>query len=187
MKKKIPVLCLTLLLSAPAARAGESHISHDEYLAADVLTAIVPLGAYGLTYLKEDKPGRKQYLWSMGTSLVVVNGLRLALSGTDWATRPNGHPYGFPSGHIVFISSGAAFLQDRYGWKWGVPAWGAAYYTAWVRVEDNHHRWRDVGVAAAFSVLASQYFVSRYPDTTVKPLFGIDGMAGLQLEYRFGA
>jgi hypothetical protein len=190
MNKKNAVLSSTLLalllLAAPGARAGESHISGDEYLAADVLTGVVPLGAFWLTYLKDDKPGRKQYLWSMGTSLIVVNGARLAFKDHEWGTRPNGHPYGFPSGHLVFISSGAAFLQDRYGWKWGVPAWGTAYYTAWVRVEDEHHRWRDIGVATAVSVLASQYFVSRHPDTTVKPLFGLDKVFGLQLEHRFG-
>lgn len=180
------LLAVVMLLLWRTPEAAESHISSDEYLAADVLTGIVPLGAYWLTYLKDDKPGRKQYLWSMGTSLIVVNGARLAFKDHEWGTRPNGHPYGFPSGHLVFIASGAAFLQDRYGWKWGVPAYGAAYYTAWVRVEDEHHRWRDVGVATAVSILASQYFVSQYPDTEVKPLFGIGGAAGLQVEWKFG-
>lgn len=184
MKKKLCFAVVLLFMSAPAL-PGASHISHDEYIAADVLTGVVPLGAFWLTYLKDDKPGRKQYLWSVGTSLIVVNGARLAFNSHEWGERPNGHPYGFPSGHAVFIGAGAAFLQDRYGWAWGVPAWAAAYYTDWVRVEDRHHRWRDIVASTAFAFGASKYFVSRYPDTTVKPLFDAD-FFGLQLEYRFG-
>jgi len=186
MKSKL-LLAVILLLVWRTPQAGASHISSEEYIAADVLTGVVPLGAFWLTYLKDDKPGRKQYLWSMGTSMVVITSARVAFNEHEWGERPNGHPYGFPSGHAVFIGAGAAFLQDRYGWKWGVPAWAAAYYTDWVRVEDEHHKWRDIVVATAFAFGSSKYFVSRYPDATVTPLFDVGGSFGLQLEYRFGA
>jgi membrane-associated phospholipid phosphatase len=176
---------LALLLVVPTPGAAR-EISHVEYTVADVVTGVIPLGALWLTHHKDDEEGRKQYLWSMGTTLVVVNGARLAFNDHEWGTRPNGHPYGFPSGHIAFLGSGAAFLQDRYGWRWGVPAWTATGYVAYVRVEDDHHKWRDVLVAGAFAFGASKYFVTRYPDTTVTPLFGRDDSFGLRIEHRFG-
>lgn len=177
-------LCALLLLTALQARPAAA----DEVAITDGLTAIVPLGAMALTYSKNDPAGRRQYLWSMGTTLVSVTTARVLFNDHDWGQRPNGHPYGFPSGHMAFFGAGAAFLQDRYGWKWGIPAWAAAGYTAYVRVEDDHHRWRDIVVASAVAFGVSKYFVTPFPDMTVKPLFGEEeqvGPVGLQLEYRF--
>jgi membrane-associated phospholipid phosphatase len=157
--------------------------------ATDVLTGVVPLGALWLTHAKDDRAGRDQYLWSMGTTLVVVTSARVLFNDHAIGERPNGNPYGFPSGHLAFFGAGAAFLQDRYGWRWGVPAWAAAGWTAYVRVEDDHHRWRDVVVASAVAAGVSRYFVTPYPDLTVKPLFrvgaGADHAAGLEFTYRF--
>lgn len=184
MKRLLLALFLLPGLHAPPAAAVEDW----EVAATDVLTGVVPLGAFWLTHAKDDREGRDQYLWSMGTTLVVVTTARVLFNDHDWGERPNGHPYGFPSGHMAFFGAGAAFLQDRYGWRWGVPAWTAAAYTAYVRVEDDHHRWRDVIVGTAVAVGVSQYFVTPYPDLTVKPLFGggsDGGATGLALDYRF--
>lgn len=180
-------LSAVLLLPALYAPRAAAQVESWQINVTDVITGVVPLGALALTYAKDDAAGRRQYLWSMGTSLVIVNGARLAFNQHEWGERPNGHPYGFPSGHLAFLGAGAAFLQDRYGWKWGVPAWAGTAYMAWVRVEDDHHHWRDILVATAVVVGASQYFVTPFPDTTVTPLFGIGDAdtAGLQLEYRF--
>jgi membrane-associated phospholipid phosphatase len=184
MKLRHWMAAMLLLAAAPGAIARD--ISHWEVTATDVMTGAIPLGALWLTHAKDDDAGREQYLWSMATSLIVINSARLAFNGHEYGTRPNGHPYGFPSGHIAFLGAGAAFLQDRYGWKWGVPAWTATAYTAYVRVEDDHHKWRDVLAAGLFAFGASKYFVTRYPDTTIKPLFGADDLFGLQVEFRFG-
>lgn len=186
MKRRIRLALVLLALSLPAPRVAAADIDAWELAATDVLTGVVPLGALWLTYDKDDGAGREQYLWSMGTTLVVINGARLAFNEHEWGTRPNGHPYGFPSGHLAFFGAGAAFLQDRYGWRWGVPAWAGAAYTAYVRVEDDHHRWRDVAVSSAFAFASSKYFVSRYPDTTVKPLVDLrSGWFGLQVQYQW--
>jgi len=184
MKK--PWLFALLLLPALHPRPASAL---DEVTATDIVTGLVPIGGLVLTYSNDDPAGRRQYFWSMATSMAVVNGSRLAFKDHEWATRPNGHPYGFPSGHMAFLGAGAAFLQDRYGWKWGVPAWAATGYTAWVRVDDDHHRWRDIVAALVVVEASSLYFTTRFPDMTVKPLFGDEyqKVAGLQVEYRFAA
>jgi membrane-associated phospholipid phosphatase len=186
--KTIRGLALLLALGAAPAHARDPEdVAHWEITATDVMTGVIPLGALWLTHVKDDAAGRKQYLWSMGTTLVVINSARLAFNDHAWGTRPNGHPYGFPSGHLAFVGAGAAFLQERYGWAWGVPAWLATGYVAEVRVSDNHHRWRDVLVSAAFAQASAMYFATRYPDMTVRPLIDLgSGAGGVQLEYRFG-
>lgn len=198
----IAAVFLLPTLHAPRADAVEQW----EVTVTDVLTGVIPLGAFWYTHNIDDRDGRDQYMWSMGTSLFVITSARLAFNEHEYGTRPNGHPYGFPSGHIAFLGSGAAFIQDRYGWEAGIPAWAATAYTAYVRVEDGHHRWRDVIVAGLFTAAASQYFVRPYPQVRVLPFSSRhrhtevggaategtvqgsgegDDVTGLQVEYKF--
>jgi membrane-associated phospholipid phosphatase len=149
---------------------------------ADVLTGVVPLGAYGLTWVKDDPQGRRQWWWSTATSLAINTGLRVAFNQTDWGERPNGHPYGFPSGHTSFIVSGAAFMQERYGMRYGIPAYLASAYIGYVRVDTGHHRWRDIIAAGALSWAVGRWFVTPYENQRIAPLVGPD-VLGLRWEY----
>jgi hypothetical protein len=182
MKRLIGALALVVMLSSWSGRAAA--VESWEVAAADVLTGVVPLGALGLAQYKEDKEGRRQWFWSTATSLVVNTAARVAFNDTDYGERPNGHPYGFPSGHMSFIVSGGAFLQERYGYRWGVPAHLMSAYVAYVRVETGHHRWRDVIAAAALSYGVSRIFVTPYEtEVAVAPLVSEDGTLGVQLGY----
>lgn len=179
MKNILRATCLLLGFGlAVPAQAAERE------LPGDIVTGLLPLTALGITWFKDDTEGTKQLLRSTGASLVVVNGLRLALKDTDWAERPNGSPYGFPSGHIGFVMPSAAFLDDRYGWKYGLPAYAATTYVAWVRVDTDHHRWRDVIASAAVSYGLSKLFVTPQNATHIAPVIGPDWL-GLRWERSF--
>lgn len=187
-----PTLPLALLLAATlclhSATAAAGLLSEDYSgmeLSADLITAFVPFAAYGVAhYRKEDSKGESQFLRSVGVSLLLNSSLRYALKSSDWSTRPNGSPYGFPSGHTAFMTSSAAFLQDRYGWKYGVPAYVLTAYVAWVRVDTDHHRWRDVIAGAALSYTVSKFFVTPFEDTRITPIVGPDSL-GLRVERTF--
>lgn len=87
-------------------------------------------------------------------------------------TRPNGDPRSFPSGHASASFATAMVLQDHYGWKAGVPAFGAAAYTALSRLTDNKHWASDVAFGA-FLGMASARTVTlhlRTATVTVAPL-----------------
>jgi len=181
----IALLFSCTVLVAPPARAGDDY--SDSELAADILTGLVPLGALGMTWVEDDPEGRKQWMWSTGTSLAINTALRVGFNETSWGERPNGHPYGFPSGHTSFIASGAAFLSERYGWRYGVPAYLATAYVGWVRVDTGHHRWRDIVSATALSWAVSHWLVTPYdedPNTSLMPVIGPD-IIGLQYEHRW--
>jgi len=178
----IATAALLLPFPAGADRADDEYT--DEELSADIITAVVPLTAYAIAHYKDDGDGEGQFLRSNAASLVLNTTLRLAFNETDWGTRPNGSPYGFPSGHVAFMTSSAAFLQDRFGWEYGVPAYLLTGYVAWVRVDTDHHRWRDVAAAAGLSIGVSRLFVTPQNATHIAPIIGPDWL-GMRIERSF--
>lgn len=153
-------------------------------LPGDIATGLLPLTTYAIIHLKDDDAGEGQFLRSVAASLVVNTTLRVAFNQTDLGERPNGSPYGFPSGHAAFVTSSAAFLQDRYGWTYGLPAYAVVAYVAWVRVDTDHHRWRDVIAGAGISYGISKLFVTPESATHLAPVIGPDFL-GMRWERSF--
>lgn len=170
------------MLAALCLHSGA--VAASEELPADIVTGLLPLTTYAISYFKDDSEGSKQFLRSTAASLVVNTTLRVAFNQTSWGERPNGSPYGFPSGHAAFVTSSAAFLQDRYGWKYGLPAYALAGYVSYVRVDTDHHRWRDVAAGALVSYGVSKLFVTPQHATYVAPLIGPDFL-GMRWERSF--
>lgn len=110
-------------------------------LSGDVLQFALPAVAMGATLgHRNEEDGR---LWDRTGSLQFVESAALTL-GVTYAlkygldtTRPNGSPHSMPSGHTSISFSSAEFLRKRYGWEWGVPAYAAASWVAYSRVESN--------------------------------------------------
>lgn len=173
--------CLLALHAMPAA-AGD-HYTRTE-LSGDLITAALPVTAYLIAHYKDDGVGEGQFLRSNAVSLLLNTSLRVAFNETSWGTRPNGSPYGFPSGHAAFTASQAAFLQDRYGWKYGVPAYVLVGYVSYVRVDTDHHRWRDIAAGIALSASVSRFFVTPSDAVQIAPIVGPDWL-GLRLERSF--
>jgi membrane-associated phospholipid phosphatase len=80
--------------------------------------------------------------------------------GTD-ETRPNGGPRSFPSGHTSIAFAGAEFIRKEYGWGWAAPAYLAAGFVGWSRVEARKHYTHDVIAGAAVGILANHDFWRR--------------------------
>lgn len=73
-------------------------------------------------------------------------------------TRPNGGARSFPSGHAAAAFTGAEFIRKEYGWQWAAPAYLAAGFVAWSRVEADKHYTHDVLAGAAVGILANHDF-----------------------------
>lgn len=179
----LPVAVATLLaLHAMPAVAGGDYST--EELSADLITVALPVTTYWLAHHKDDGAGEGQFLRSNAVSLLLNSTLRLGFNQTSWGERPNGSPYGFPSGHAAFATSQAAFLQDRFGWKYGVPAYVLVGYVSYVRVDTDHHRWRDIAAGVALSASVSRLFVTPRDAVHIAPIVGPEWL-GLRLERSF--
>ena len=107
----------------------------------DNLQIALPISAFASTFIWEDtQKAQIQFMKSMGTSFIVTHGLKRLIN----KERPNGGDYSFPSGHTSAAFTGAAFIDKRYGYKVGAPAYLLASFVGWSRVNANKHDYWDV-------------------------------------------
>ncbi|CAH8281775.1 hypothetical protein EV196_10480 [Mariniflexile fucanivorans] len=95
---------------------------------------------------KKDKKGFWQFTKSYGTNLALTYALKYSINKPRPEGRTDGHA--FPSGHTSNAFQGASFLQRRYGWGYGIPAYAVAGFTAFSRLEgleDRHDAWDVLG------------------------------------------
>lgn len=158
-------LLLGSLLLTPLAQAKGL-----EEQAGDIGQLLIPAAAYGLTFLKHDQEGRYQFYKSYATTLAATYSLKYLIN----KKRPNGGDHSFPSGHTASAFSGAAFLQQRYGLKLGIPAYLAAAFVGVSRVDCDAHDYVDVSAGAAIGILSNLYFTTRFKDVTISPMVDSD-------------
>ncbi len=59
--------------------------------------------------------------------------------------------------------SAAEFMRKRYGWEYGHPAYAAASFVAYSRMEDrDHYPQKDVIFGAAIGIASSYLFTKPY-------------------------
>lgn len=165
--------CVGRVEAAPAEK--ESGIERS----ADQLLIGIPVAAFGLTYLiaKDDvKPlgfdvvnmtgsPRHDLSLALMRTAAVTYGLKYAVS----EERPNGDDENsFPSGHTAITFAGAEFMRKHYGWRYGLPAYAAAAFVGWSRVETKDHWAHDVLAGGAIGIL-SNYDFGDWHGVTVKP------------------
>lgn len=153
MNRAIVVGAIVLVMFAGAQHAWAGD---GVQTAGSVLNATLIGAAAAATLGHHDGVGARQLAISLG----VTWGATLALKRLVNETRPNGGAYSFPSGHSSSSFAPAEFLRRRYGWTWGVPAYAAAVFVAYSRVESHMHYTHDVIAGAALGVAASAIFTT---------------------------
>ena len=165
------MLSLLLLLGFPYNAAANS-----EDTAANVLRVALPAAAWGMTQYLNDDEGSTQFYYSFATTIASTVAFKSAIT----KNRPDGSDNdAFPSGHTSMAFQGAAFLQRRYGWKYGAPAYALATYVGYSRVNNDHHDSSDVLAGALIGIAASYYFSEPFYGVQVTPIAGIKGV-GMQ-------
>lgn len=126
-------------------------------LSTDIITIAMPVATLAGTIIAQDWEGLKQGAFTAAATA----GATLLLKYTVNEDRPNfKNSHSFPSGHTSTSFATAAFLQRRYGWKFGAPAYALATYVAWGRVYSKNHHWWDVVAGAAIGA-GSAYIFTR--------------------------
>jgi membrane-associated phospholipid phosphatase len=93
----------------------------------------------------------------------------------------------FPSDTAALAFAPAQFLWDRYGWEYGLPAYAAAAYSGYSRVEAQQHHWWDVAASAGMAFGYSKIFTARYlrVDNVETGAYLTPHAAFVSLKYRF--
>ncbi|HSD67121.1 MAG TPA: phosphatase PAP2 family protein [Vicinamibacteria bacterium] len=170
MKAAAAALVLALPLGAGQARADA--VSR----AGDVAAIVLPVGAATGALVAKDHKGLAQLAESFASAMAVTYALKPLVD----RTRPDGGHQSFPSGHATSAFAGAAFLQMRYGWALGAPAYVVASYVGYSRVEAKRHYTGDVVAGAAIGIAANLAFTRRREHVAVVVDLG-PGHAGSSL------
>jgi membrane-associated phospholipid phosphatase len=167
---------LTILSAAIAAmlllHSGTAAAKIKAEFPANLVMVGVPIAGYFIAGHKDDDEGQKQLLRSVAAGILDHALISGAVNYTSWGKRPNGGAHAFPSGHVTLVTSGAAFLQDRYGWQYGLPAYALVGYVADVRVRTGHHRWRDAVGGVVLGWGTSKFFVTPQNASYLAPVIG---------------
>ena len=95
--------------------------------------------------------------------------------------------HSFPSMHTSVSFAGAAFIQRRYGWKWGIPAYAVSTYVGWSRVYGKKHDWWDVAAGAVIGAGSAYIFTRPFAkkhNLSISPVAG-DGHYGIYASMTF--
>ena len=169
MTYKTPFSLILLLffnfLHAQEVEPNNSTHEKWEYIledTGDVLQLAIPATALIATLIEKDYKGTKQFAYSYGSSLIIAH----TLKKLNKKQRPeNRNLYdSFPSGHTTSAFSGASFIQRRYGWKYGIPAYTLATIVGVSRMEgpDGWHDTWDVLAGAAIGIGTTYIFTTPY-------------------------
>lgn len=155
---KITLISIISLFFCLSINAQETEVTGSRKAvrtSGDVLVFVTPVASLAATLAMQDWQGLKQGALAGVTTV----GMTYALKYLVKKERPDGSDnHSFPSMHTSVSFAGAAFIQRRYGWKWGIPAYLLSTYVGWSRVYGQKHDWWDVAAGAAIGVGSSYIF-----------------------------
>lgn len=158
MRNRVVLWVLALLVALLPVRAeGLSKSREAVKISSDVLLVAMPVATATSMLVMKDWTGFKQAAFTGVTTLGATYLLKFAVH----KKRPDGsNNLSFPSGHTSITFANAAFVQRRYGWEWGAPAYALAAYVGWARTYARRHDWWDVAAGAIIGA-GSAYIYTR--------------------------
>lgn len=125
----------------------------------DIAVIALPTAALIGVLVQKDWQGLIQGVETAGATAAATLILKYAVS----ERRPDGsNMHSFPSGHSSVSFATAGFLQRRYGWKVGAPAYALAAYVGWGRVYAKKHHWWDVVAGGAIGAGCAYIFTTPF-------------------------
>ena len=132
--------------------------------AGDIIQIALPATAFtSQLFLDKSNSEVITFIKSMGASFVVTHSIKRVVN----KERPNGGDFSFPSGHTSAAFTGAAFIEHKYGLKYGLPAYILASYVGWSRVYAKKHDYIDVLGGIIVGVGCVELFTTKKKKITV--------------------
>lgn len=144
-----------LLVPVTAEAAGNKTLTKT----GDILRFALPAAAAGISLYKSDYTGLAQLIVAYGATVGIAEGLKHVVH----ERRPDGSDFhSFPSASAASAQAASAYLWHRYGWQYGLPAFGLAVLTGYSRVQAKKHHWYDVLASDGIAFGVNLLVVTRY-------------------------
>lgn len=166
---KIPSLLIIifLFLSSANIKAQNNGVKST----GDILLFTLPATALGTTLILGDDEGSLQFAEGFLLNQALTIGLKYV---TDKKRPFNNGERAFPSGHTSTTFQSASFIQRRYGWRYGVPAYLLAGFTGYSRINAQKHDGWDVLAGALIGVGSTYIFTTPYQKEHMELTFSGD-------------
>jgi membrane-associated phospholipid phosphatase len=149
------VVCALLAFMPAAANAKTDKIEQ----IGTALAIAEPVFAGGVSLAKNDWTGLLELTVTTGLTVGTAYGMKYVVH----EERPDhSDDKSFPSDTAALAFAPANYLWDRYGWRWGLPAYVVAGFVGYSRVEADKHHWWDVAASAGIAFAYSRFVVTPF-------------------------
>lgn len=164
------ILFLSLTISAHSQTIEIEGARKHVRTSGDIGTILLSVAGVTAVLIQQDWEGLKQGALAGITTLGVTYGLKYLIK----KDRPDhSDRHSFPSMHSATSFAAATFIQRRYGWKWGLPAYVLSTYVGWSRIYGKKHDCWDVLAGAAIGIGSSYLFTRPFAkrhNLTIAPI-----------------
>ena len=148
-----------LALGPQPADAASTNYKPGMQDAGQYVAIALPLAAGSVALLKDDWTGVIQLAAVAGLTVGTAYGMKSVIH----EERPDHTDFkSMPSETSALAFGSAAFMWDRYGWEYGLPAYGAAAFVGYSRVDTKRHHWYDVAASAGIAWIYSRLITTEY-------------------------
>ncbi|MCK0126331.1 phosphatase PAP2 family protein [Gelidibacter sp. F2691] len=171
MQKNISVLIVVILFWIVNCQQSFAQKSGIE-TAGDIGLVTAPVAALTVALLKKDQQGTWQFSKGFLLNQAVTFGLKLGIN----KRRPydNGDN-AFPSGHTSTTFQAASFIHKRYGFKYSIPSYALAGFTAFSRLDAQKHDGWDILAGAVIGIGSTLIFTTEYQQEHMELTFNTKG------------
>ena len=179
------LIFISLFFCFPSNSYSQFFNKEDTFIenAGDAGVIILPISAAATTLLLKDKQGAWQFTKSFALNLLVTGAGKVLIN----KQRPlQGGDHAFPSGHTSVAFQSASYFHRRYGFKYSIPAYVLASFTAYSRLNAARHDGWDVLAGAAVGIGSTWFFTTPLKEKQMELTFSSqDDIFLLGFHYKF--
>ncbi|WP_405198893.1 phosphatase PAP2 family protein [Christiangramia sp. LLG6405-1] len=149
----------------------------------DVILIALPVATLGTSLIKGDNEGAWQFTKGLLLTEAVTFGLKLGVN----KQRPDmSNDNSFPSGHTSTVFHSAGYIHRRYGFKYSIPAYALAGFTAASRIDSKKHDILDVLAGTAIGLGSNLVFTTEYQQEHMELTYdNFEGNHLIGFKYKF--
>jgi membrane-associated phospholipid phosphatase len=180
----IALASIVACAATPASAAAAGNYKKGLQNAGEIAAIALPVAAGTVSLFKGDWNGMVQ----LGAVTVLSVGTAYGLKHLVREQRPDHTDFqSLPSEQSALAFGSAAYMWDRYGWEYGLPAYAAAGFVGFARVDTRRHHWWDVAASAGFAWIYSRLITTRYrpPSNFYTGVYVTPHAAFVSMAYKF--